>query len=86
MIGPGDLMIDVKANNGNEEYHEELVSEALQKILENNKCAGYVCTNKDILTKRVSQGFKFIVYGHDHTIITTEFKKIENTLSTFNTS
>lgn len=76
LIGPGDLMIDVKTRGHGPERHEALVLEVLKASQETGVAAGYVCPSAEIAEKRVAQGFRFINYGLDHAIVLDGMRKI----------
>ncbi len=78
LIGPGDLMIDVKANGHDEAHHERLVEEVAAASKETGAAAGYVCDTAKTVERRLAQGFRFINYGLDHFAVMnamTEIKK-----------
>lgn len=66
LIGPYDLLLDVRANGGDEARHEALVLEVAAASKETGTAAGYVCMSKEIAERRIAQGFRFINYGLDH--------------------
>lgn len=66
LIGPGDLMIDVKANGHDEAHHERLVEEVAAASKETGTAAGYVCDTAQTVERRLAQGYRFINYGLDH--------------------
>lgn len=65
LIGPGDLMIDVKAHGGDEVRHEALVLEVADASRRTGTPCGYVTGSPDEATRRVRQGFTFINCGSD---------------------
>jgi 4-hydroxy-2-oxoheptanedioate aldolase len=69
LIGPGDLMIDVRSRGHGPERHEALVLEVAKASKETGVAAGYVCASAEVAEKRVAQGFRFINYGLDHAIV-----------------
>jgi 4-hydroxy-2-oxoheptanedioate aldolase len=69
LIGPGDLMIDVKARGHDEAHHERLVQEVAAAAKRTGTAAGYVCQTKEQAEQRIAQGFRFINYGSDNSII-----------------
>lgn len=76
LIGPGDLMIDVKANGHDEAHHERLVLEVAAAAQRTGTAAGYVCTTKAQAEERIAQGFRFINYGSDYGIIRAGFQRL----------
>lgn len=77
LIGPGDLMINVKANGHDEAYHEELSLQVVEASRQTGTVAGYVCVTHEQAAKRVAQGFKFINYGSDHAAVTSGMKQLK---------
>jgi len=69
LIGPGDLMIDVKNCGHGENHHEHFVQNAAKASLETGTAAGYVCLSDDSVKQRVREGFRFINYGFDHMML-----------------
>ena len=69
LIGPGDLMIDVKTRGHGEDHHERLVQDVVKASLETGTAAGYVCLSEDQVKQRVAEGFRFIHYGFDHMML-----------------
>lgn len=65
LIGPGDLMIDVKSRGGDEARHEALVLEVAAASRRTGTPCGYVTGNPDEATNRVRQGFTFLNCGSD---------------------
>ena len=61
LIGPGDLMIDVKARGHDEAHHERLVN-SLEASKRTGIAAGYVCPTHEIVEKRRNEGFRFLCY------------------------
>ncbi|MBI2191938.1 MAG: hypothetical protein HYU36_08140 [Planctomycetes bacterium] len=73
LIGPGDLMIDVKARGHDEARHEHLVLQVAEAARKTGTAAGYVCTTREIVEKRMAQGFRFLSYRSDHAILMDGF-------------
>jgi 4-hydroxy-2-oxoheptanedioate aldolase len=69
LIGPFDLLTDVRARGGDEARHEALVLEVAAASNETGTPAGYVCPTREIAERRIAQGFRFINYGLDHFIL-----------------
>jgi 4-hydroxy-2-oxoheptanedioate aldolase len=65
LIGPGDLMIDVKSRGGNEARHEQLVQQVADASRRTGTPCGYVTGNPEEATARVRQGFTFLNCGSD---------------------
>jgi len=63
LIGPGDLMIDVKANGHDEAYHAKLVLEVAEAARETGTVAGCYCADLETAQQRAEQGFHFIGQG-----------------------
>lgn len=82
LIGPADLMLDVKAQGKNESYHEHLVQQVLIASKETGVAAGYVCGGLDEADKRITEGFRFVTCGSDSGLLKTGFQAIlEHTLT-----
>ncbi|MAG36743.1 MAG: hypothetical protein CL878_10960 [Dehalococcoidia bacterium] len=73
LIGPGDLMIDVKANGHDAARHEELVLQVAAASKATGTAAGYVCSSREEANARVGHGFRFIVHGSDRLAVQTAF-------------
>jgi len=69
LIGPFDLMTDVKANGHDAAHHERLVEEVAAASKATGTAAGYVCASAEIAERRLAQGFRFINYGLDHFVL-----------------
>ncbi len=69
LIGPFDLMTDVKANGHDAAHHERLVLEVAAASKATGTAAGYVCATAEIAERRLAQGFRFINYGLDHFVL-----------------
>jgi 4-hydroxy-2-oxoheptanedioate aldolase len=69
LIGPGDLMIDLKARGRDDAYHEQLVLKVLQSCQRAAVVAGYFCATHEIAEKRRAQGFCFLCCMSDHAIL-----------------
>jgi len=77
LIGPGDLMIDVKARGGDAARHEALVLEVAAASKASGVAAGYVCVTAEMAAKRIAQGFRFLNYGLDHGIMMAGLKALK---------
>ena len=69
LIGPFDLLTDVRANGHDEAHHERLVLEVAAASKETGTPAGYVCATPEMAERRLAQGFRFINYGLDHFVL-----------------
>lgn len=69
LIGPGDLMIDVRANGHDEAHHERLVQEVVAASKRTGTPAGYVCPTRELADRRVAEGFRFINYASDTAVL-----------------
>ena len=76
LIGPGDLLVDLKSRGHGQELHEKLTLEVLAASKETGTAAGYVCVDHAMATKRIEQGFRFISYGVDHCIVMDAMKEM----------
>jgi 4-hydroxy-2-oxoheptanedioate aldolase len=77
-IGPGGLMIDVKARAGDETHHERLALEVAAALKETGAVAGYVCSTAEIADRRQAQGYRFLNYGLDHFVLLGGFGEIRD--------
>jgi 4-hydroxy-2-oxoheptanedioate aldolase len=75
-IGTGDLMVDVKAHGHDEAHHERLVQQVLEASRRTGVAAGTVCLTHEIAEERRAQGFRFLCYGADQTIIAAGFQEL----------
>jgi 4-hydroxy-2-oxoheptanedioate aldolase len=69
LIGPFDLMTDVKAHGHDAAHHGRLVEEVAAASKATGTAAGYVCGTADDVERRLAQGFRFINYGLDHFVL-----------------
>jgi 2-keto-3-deoxy-L-rhamnonate aldolase RhmA len=76
LIGPGDLMIDVTSRGGDATDHERLVLEVAAASKRTGTPAGYVTTSKAQSDQRVAQGFRFINYRSDSSILLPGMKAV----------
>lgn len=65
LIGPGDLMQDVKARGLDEGHFERLVARVAEAAADTGSVAGYVCSTPTVAKQRIAQGFRFICYQSD---------------------
>jgi len=63
LIGPSDLMLDVKAHGHDEAHHERLTGQVVAASKETGTAAGYLCPDREAAERRIAQGFRFISYG-----------------------
>ena len=63
LIGPGDLMISVRSAGGGPDEHAALSRQVVACADRTGTPGGYVCLNWDEATKRLDQGFKFVICG-----------------------
>jgi 2-keto-3-deoxy-L-rhamnonate aldolase RhmA len=69
LIGPGDLLIDVKAHGHDEAHHERLVQDVVAASKRTGTPAGYVCGTREMADRRVAEGFRFVNYGSDTAVL-----------------
>jgi 2-keto-3-deoxy-L-rhamnonate aldolase RhmA len=62
-------MIDVAANGHDAARHESLVLEVAAASKRTGTPAGYVCGTKQASEERIAQGFRFINYGSDYSVL-----------------
>jgi len=75
LVGPGDLMIDVKAHGHDEAHHEQLVQKVLQSCQRAGVAAGYVCPTLESAEKRRAEGFRFFCYMSDTAILASGLRE-----------
>ena len=76
LIGPGDLMIDIRARGHDEAHHERLVQHVLRMCQRADMAAGYVCSTPEMAEMRRAQGFRFLCYGSDEHILASGFSEV----------
>ena len=76
LIGPFDLLLDVRSRGGGPAEHERLVEEVAAASQETGTAAGYVCGTAEIALRRLAQGFRFINYGLDHTLLLAGMREV----------
>jgi 4-hydroxy-2-oxoheptanedioate aldolase len=69
LIGPADLMLDVRAQGHDAAHHERLVEQVAAASRQTGVAAGYVCTGVEAAQQRITQGFRFLCHGSDHRIL-----------------
>ncbi|HEX2037721.1 MAG TPA: aldolase/citrate lyase family protein [Chloroflexota bacterium] len=76
LIGPSDLMIDVKANGHDEAEHERLVLHVAEVSKRTGVPAGNVCRSKEDAQRRIAQGFRFINYSSDGAVLLAGMRQL----------
>jgi 4-hydroxy-2-oxoheptanedioate aldolase len=77
-IGPGDLMLDVRANGHDAAHHEELVLQVAAAGKRTGTVAGYACGSREEAEQRIAQGFRFLSYGSDSRVVQAGFQQLRN--------
>lgn len=80
LIGPGDLMLDVKSKGLAEEDHASLVIEVSKAASRTGGVAGIVCPTASEAADRVSQGFRFLTVGSERVLAVQGTQQIIKTL------
>ena len=65
LVGPGDLLLDLRSRGGSEADVERLVAGLPAAVRAAGKAAGYVCGTPEAARQRIEQGYRFITYGSD---------------------
>jgi 4-hydroxy-2-oxoheptanedioate aldolase len=65
LVGPGDLLLDVRSRGGSEADVERLVAGLPEVVRAAGKVAGYVCGTDQAARQRIAQGYRFITYQSD---------------------
>jgi 4-hydroxy-2-oxoheptanedioate aldolase len=73
LIGPWDLMLDVRARGHDAARHEELVQQVAAASKVSGVAAGYVCGSVEDAQRRIAEGFRFLTLGGDHGILMAGF-------------
>lgn len=76
LVGPGDLMMDVRAHGHDEAHHERLVQKVLEASRRAGIAAGYVCSTQETVEKRKAEGFRFLCCTSDFNIVDRGFREI----------
>ena len=76
LIGPGDLMINVKAHGHDEAHHEALVQQVAAAGKRTGTAAGYVCQSYEQAQQRVAEGFRFLWFGNDSVFVMNGMKDL----------
>jgi 4-hydroxy-2-oxoheptanedioate aldolase len=76
LIGPGDLMLDVRARGHDEVHHERLVQQVVAASKQTGVAAGYPCSTRAEAERRIADGFRFIGYGSDHGVLSAGFREL----------
>ncbi len=77
-IGPGDLMLDVRANGHDAAHHEQLVRQVAAASEQTGTVAGYACGSRDEAELRIAQGFRFLSYGSDNQVVQAGFRQLRD--------
>ena len=80
LIGPGDLMLDLKGQGLGAEEHASLVAMVSEAGVQNDGISGFVCRNPKDAVERVAQGFRFIVVNSERGMVTEGAKQIVEAL------
>lgn len=78
LIGPGDLMFDVKAHGHDEAHHESLVLQVAAAGKQTGAAAGYVCATREDSEQRLAEGFRFIQYASDTKLMQASFQQVRD--------
>jgi 2-keto-3-deoxy-L-rhamnonate aldolase RhmA len=65
LVGPGDLLLEVRSRGGSEADVERLVARLPEAVRGAGKAAGYVCGTPEAARQRIEQGYRFITYQSD---------------------
>ena len=65
LVGPGDLLIEVRSRGGSEADVERLVARLPEAVRAAGKAAGYVCGTPEAARQRIEQGYRLITYQSD---------------------
>jgi 4-hydroxy-2-oxoheptanedioate aldolase len=65
LIGPGDLLLDVKSRGGDVAERDRYVDKVLSAGERANKAVGYFCSDLDIARRCFERGFRFVCVGAD---------------------
>ena len=76
LIGPGDLMINVRAHGHDEAHHEALVQQVAAAGKRTGTAAGYVCQSYEQAQQRVAEGFRFLWFGNDSVFVMDGMKNL----------
>ncbi len=75
-IGPGDLMLDVRAQGHDAAHHERLVRQVAAASKQTGTVAGYACGSRAEAERRIAQGFRFLSYGSDSRVVQAGFQQL----------
>ena len=78
LIGPADLMLDVRARGHDAARHERLVEQVAAASRQTGVAAGYVCAGIEAAESRIAQGFRFLCHGSDHRILTAGLRDLRD--------
>jgi 4-hydroxy-2-oxoheptanedioate aldolase len=76
VIGPGDLMLDVRARGHDEAYHERLIQQVATASKQTGVPVGYPCATLELAERRIKGGFRFINYGSDQGVLSAGFGEL----------
>lgn len=82
LIGPGDLMINVRAHGHDEAHHEALVQQVAAASKRTGTAAGYVCQSYAQAQQRVAEGFRYLWFGNDSVFVSEGMKKLRQEIGT----
>jgi 4-hydroxy-2-oxoheptanedioate aldolase len=69
LIGPWDLMLDVRAHGHDADHHEQLVQQVAAASKASGVAAGYVCGSIEDARRRIQDGFRFVTLSGDHAVL-----------------
>ena len=82
LIGPGDLMINVRAHGHDEAHHEALVQQVAAASKRTGTAAGYVCQSYEQAQQRVAEGFRYLWFGNDSVFVSEGMKNLRQEIGT----
>jgi 4-hydroxy-2-oxoheptanedioate aldolase len=65
LVGPGDLLLDVRSRGGSEADVERLAAAMPAAVRAAGKAAGYVVGTPEAARQRIDQGYRLLTYGSD---------------------
>ena len=77
--GPGDLLIDVRANGGDEADRNRLIGQLLEVGRQMGKPVGFVSSDPEMAKRYLDDGFKFVTLGSDRNALLTSFRSATET-------
>lgn len=78
--GPGDLLMDVAANGGDEAERDRLVNRLLELGKKHDIPVGYVSVDMEMAKAYAHRGFQFVTLGQDRNIILNHFLQVKKNL------